>query len=309
MAPATPHVAVLLASFNGAAYLAAQARSILAQSWQNLSLWISDDGSTDGTQAIVAQLAAHHPDRQIRLLCGPGKGSTRNFLSLICDRRIEADLVALADQDDLWFPQKVARAMAALGPDPAAPRLYGARTTITDALLRPVGPSPLFRAPPGFGNALVQNIAGGNTMVLNRAARDLVCAAGPQVSPVCHDWWLYQLVTGAGGVVVYDPEPVLYYRQHGRNLVGANISVAARMRRMCHLASGRFAAWNAQNLLALHGVRHMLDDAALDELEQFAALRRLRGGRAMRALARSGIRRQTWAGQMSLMVAAASGLL
>ena len=85
--------------------------------------------------------------------------------------------------------------------------------------------SPLFRRPPSFRNALVQSLAGGNTMVLNRPARDLVALASRRARFVSHDWWAYLLVTGAGGAVHYSAKPLVRYRQHAHNLVGANTSL------------------------------------------------------------------------------------
>lgn len=309
MSRSTPHVAILMATYNGARFLEAQLLSILSQTWENWSLWISDDGSSDETRAIIANVRARYPGQPINLSDGPRRGSTANFLRLIGNDAIAADAYALADQDDVWFTDKLARALHALGPAATTPMLYGARTVVTDAHLRPKGLSPLFRQHPGFGNALVQSIAGGNTMVMNRAARDLAWLACPAHDPVCHDWWLYQLVSGAGGQVIYDAEPVLHYRQHGRNLIGANTGTAARTRRVIGLLSGRFGTWNAQNVAALQSVRHLLTDTAQRELDAFAALRRLSGPHAVTALMRSNLFRQTAAGHLSLFAAAAIGRL
>lgn len=309
MSAPVPHVAILMASHNGARFIAAQIASIIAQTWTNWSLWISDDGSTDATLAAIEAMRRDFPALAIQVLHGPQGGCCRNFLSLICNPAISADLVALADQDDVWHRDKIARAVAALAEHRDGPALYGARTMIVDQNLRPVGLSPRFRRRPSFGNALVQSIAGGNTMVFNAAARDLVRRAGPHVAPVGHDWWLYQLVSGAGGAVVYDPYPVLDYRQHGANLVGANIGLKARLSRIRALADGRFRAWNAQNLEALASVRDILTPEAQHNLDDFARLRRARGVAAVAALRKSALSRQTRKGDLSLAAAAAAGLL
>ena len=109
--------------------------------------------------------------------------------------------------------------------DGSLPLLFCSRTlTITESGT-PVGMSPLFRRTPSFRNALVQSLAGGNTMVLNRAARDIVALASRRARFVSHDWWAYLLVTGAGGVVHYSAKPLVRYRQHAQNLVGANTSL------------------------------------------------------------------------------------
>jgi hypothetical protein len=106
---------------------------------------------------------------------GPAEGSTANFLSLTCRADIDADYFAYADQDDVWESDKLERAVNWLKTIPeGVPALYGSRTLLVDARNQHIGYSPLFEREPNFRNALVQSIAGGNTMVFNRAARDLL---------------------------------------------------------------------------------------------------------------------------------------
>jgi glycosyltransferase involved in cell wall biosynthesis len=311
------HVAILMATRNGADFLTAQLDSIARQSHGNWSLTVSDDGSTDGTRAIVADFAARHPDRRIFLVDGPGKGATAIFLSLLCRARDSADIVALADQDDVWLSDKLARGLAALGASGGtAPSgvLYGARTAVVGPDLSPRGLSPLFRRPPGFANALVQSLAGGNTMMLDARlmARVRTCTADLLTSgavPVAHDWWLYQIATGTRAAVIFDPVPSVLYRQHGRNLVGANTGLPARLRRMSALLSGRFAAWSAANLAALAAVEAQLTCEARATLAAFAALKGRRGLAAVAQLHRAGLYRQSRGGTVSLAVAAAIGRL
>jgi len=304
MPPETPHIAILLATYNGDRFLTEQLDSIAAQSYRNWSLWISDDGSSDQTRACVAAFQNRHPDRQITILDGPRKGSFVNFFGLIRRPEIQADLFALADQDDVWLPEKLARAVAALSPvAPDQPALYGSRTIIVDASLRKTGLSPLFRSAPSFDNALVQSIAGGNTMVFNAATRKLARACAPEIVAVTHDWWLYLLVSGAGGTVVYDPLPGLLYRQHADNLIGSNKGIQAMRMRMFAVLGGRFRDWNAVNLAALEQCRDLL---TADSRESLAKLHQLRGKRGLAGLFflwRSGLRRQTAIGNLFLAAA------
>src|SRR5262249_21670001 len=152
--------------------------------------------------------AAEHPQR-VTLREGPRLGVTANFLSLAADPTIDAEYFALSDQDDVWHADKLSRAVAWLAGRPhATPALYCGRTALMTEDGRCYQLSPLFRRPPGFRNALVQNIGGGNTMVFNRAAKKLVETAGRQ-PVVVHDWWIYQLISAAGGDVFYDRNPVL----------------------------------------------------------------------------------------------------
>lgn len=226
--PATPRagsgtVAILLCTYGRADFLEEQLSSIRSQTCRDWSLWVSDDGSSDAARATLAAFRDAVPGT--RLVSGPRLGFRRNFLSLACNPLVEADHLAFCDQDDVWHGDKLERglrALAAVPPD--RPALYCSRTTLIDSHGQAIGESPLFSRPPSFRNALTQNIAGGNTMVLNRGARDLLRAAGDSVEVPSHDWWTYVAVTAAGGTVIYDPIPTVSYRQHEANTVGGGTS-------------------------------------------------------------------------------------
>ncbi len=303
------HVAILLASCNGEPFIREQLQSILDQDHTNWSLWISDDGSTDGTRDCVDEFCSAHPTRSIDVRSGPCLGSMHNFLSLLCDPKISSDYFSIADQDDLWLPGKLTRALNLIEAAPDGPVLYGSRTIIAAACLREIGRSPQFRRTPDFRNALVQNIAGGNTMVMNRAARDIVVKAGLKTGAVCHDWWLYQLISGAGGTVIYDSEPSLFYRQHDRNQIGSNMSWSARIGRLRAMMRGQYKDWNLRNIAALSEVSDLLTPQSKAILEEFAALSGMRGVPAVTRLRRSGLFRQSRTGNISLALAALLGKL
>lgn len=301
------HVAILLCSYNGADYLAPQLQSYLDQTHADWSLHISDDGSTDGTQAMLQRFAADHPAHAVRLYSGPGEGFVRNFLNLTCRPEITADYYAYSDHDDVWFADKLARAVAALAEiAPGVPALYCSSSTLIDAQGQPCGASQCFAKVPGFGNALVQSIAGGNTMVFNHAARALLLKAGQALALPSHDWWTYQLVSGAGGSVIYDPQPSIYYRQHGCNVIGSNRGIIASLQRIRLLFAGRFRRWNSMNCEALQAVAALLTPENRVRVQVFAAARRAPFFKRLSGLARSGIYRQTALGNVGLVVAAAT---
>lgn len=95
-------------------------------------------------------------------------------------------------------------------------------------------------------------------MVFNHAAHELLREAGDYLIVPSHGWWAYLLVSGAGGVVHYDPIPTVLYRQHDENLLGTNSSWSARLKRLRVAFQGRFCEWNSQNILALETMRHRL---------------------------------------------------
>ncbi|GAB1478345.1 hypothetical protein MASR2M74_08910 [Paracoccaceae bacterium] len=117
------------------------------------------------------------------------------------------------------------------------PALLCGRTIVCDNRLGNRHPSPLMRRDPGLRNALVQNFAGGNTMMLNRA-RIAMAAADEAVRMVLHDWWLYQLIIGAGGQVIYDEVPLLLYRQPGTNKAAAGAKLRGMLRGWFHRCNG-----------------------------------------------------------------------
>ncbi len=305
-----PTVAILLATRDGAPYLDAQLRSIEEQTHASIDIWASDDGSTDATQAILSEWRGRWRKGGFRIVAGPRRGFAENFRSLIAEAAVEADYFAFCDQDDLWEPQKLTTAiewMRAAGD--ATPRLFCSRTLTIAETGEAVGMSPLFRRPPSFRNALVQSIAGGNTMVLNRAAMRPLRLASRRSGFVSHDWWAYQVVTGIGGSVRYAPEPLVRYRQHAANLVGANTSWTARFERMKFTLDGRFARWNDVNLAALRLNRDLLAPEAVAVLDLFSRARQRRMPGALLDLWRSGVYRQTAQGTLALWLALACGLI
>jgi glycosyltransferase involved in cell wall biosynthesis len=299
-----PKVAILLGTFRGQQYLAEQLNSIAAQTHSNWEVWASDDGSTDDTLAILASFKSQWPVGRLSIQAGPGKGFVANFLALTCSTGIKADYYAYSDQDDIWEADKLERALQWLESiPPDIPALYCARTRLVDSNNQEIGFSPLF-GNPCFTNALVQNIAGGNTMVFNNAARALLQQAGAQLPVVFHDWWVYMAVTGCGGMVFFDPVPALRYRQHEGNVIGVNSSWQARLQRMRKLWQGQHRQWNADHIAALRRLEDRLTPESREILNQFAQAREKGLLARLVHLGRSGVSRQSRLGNIALFTAA-----
>ena len=247
-----PSVAILLGVFNGERFLEAQLDSLESQTLRHWKLYVSDDGSTDATLDIIHRYQSKWGTDKIQYRAGPQKGFAQNFLSLACDPSIKADYYAFCDQDDVWLPEKLTVAIEHIAREssPGQFYAYGGRTTYTDEKLKPIGLSPLFVFPRTFRNALIQSIAGGNTMVFNQATKTLLEKVGLVPTP-SHDWWLYRLVTDAGGVMYYDPNPYIFYRQHTDSVVGSNKYMHEINRRFCKLISGRYQKWIDINVKSL----------------------------------------------------------
>ncbi|PZQ99897.1 MAG: glycosyl transferase [Cereibacter sphaeroides] len=254
-------VTILMATFNGAAYLPDQLDSLLAQSHGDWRLLASDDGSSDATANMLRAFGRAHPQHFAGLLQGPRRGSAANFLSLVCHPDLPPGPVAFCDQDDVWLRGKLARALRRIGAQPDdRPVIYAAESWLADDRLRLLRRSKA-GASPGFANALVQNLCAGHTIVLNKAAVELARRAGNPPGIAFHDWWLYQLVTGAGGVCLLDPTPVALYRQHEANALGAPGGLAAMVRRADLTLGRNYAIWMGAHHQALAETGLMTPDA------------------------------------------------
>ncbi|EON93899.1 glycosyl transferase family protein [Marinobacter lipolyticus SM19] len=293
-----------MCTYYGDSFLPAQLDSIDRQSYPNIELWVSDDGGDSGTQEILRDFQVYFRPRNMRVLRGPGKGFVANFMSQLMNPAIDAEYFALSDQDDVWEKDKVAVAIDALSSVPdEKPAVYCSRTRLIDESGNDIGYSPLFSKQPSFRNALIQSIAGGNTMVLNRSARDMLIAAN-QSEVVCHDWWIYLLITGAGGTVIYDSNSKIGYRQHGRNLIGSGGGWVDRVKRGLMLMADRHRQWNRVNLKALSQTRALLTEENCRLCDEMAALGQKGWVGRLAFIRRAGLYRQTRLGTVSLYIAA-----
>jgi glycosyltransferase involved in cell wall biosynthesis len=303
--PGRAPITILMATWQGARHLSDQLDSLAAQTDHDWQLWVSDDGSTDRTLAILTDFARHHP---VRLLRGPQKGAAQNFLSLLTHPDLPAGPIAFADQDDVWLPGKLARARSCLAALPLdQPALYAAASRLVDEHLRPLPASPLPRIAPSFGNALVQNLFSGHTMVLNGPALALARQAGASALIRYHDWWLYQLIAGAGGHLRLDPEIVALYRQHDTNTLGAGRGARAALRRLLRLASGDWHATLQAHASALRQAGDLLNPAARRTLDAYLDRFPRRGLARAAAFRRHGLTRSTPTAGLILQICAGIG--
>lgn len=305
------HVSILLATYNGARWLPAQLDSLARQSHRDWSLWVGDDGSTDGTRQIIADfVAGAGAGHAVRLIEGPRQGAAQNFLALLTHPDLPAgpgQFAALCDQDDVWLPGKLARALDRLAQkDAARPVIYGAQSLHIDEEGRPVGRSRRPRGTVSLGNAVVQNMVSGHSTVLNPAALALARQAGRHPGIAFQDWWLSLLVLAAGGEALIDDETVLHYRQHGHNVLGAPAGLAAQLHRIGLLFGHDYARWIAANLAALRASPVALTPEAQAMLDGLATPARP-GLARLQALRRLGIRRQSRIGTAFLWLGAVLG--
>lgn len=302
--PNQPTVAVLLTAFEDHRFLSSQLASIRSQTHERSEVWVSRDCETEAIGRILAQHEPLFDADRFHVTAGPRAGFARNFLSLLDRGDVRGDYYAFADQDDVWEPDKLERAVAWLTDLPDdVPAVYCSRTRLIDARDRDLGLSPLCDKPPSFAHALVQNIGGGNTMVMNGPARALVRRAGPLDVPY-HDWWAYLLVTGAGGVVRYDLYPSVRYRQHDRNDLGTNKGGRGSVAGVRRLLNGTVQGCITANVQALDEVRDLLTPENQRIFDRFCAARKRWLVPRMLEIWTSGVYRQRGSGTLEMLAAA-----
>ncbi len=299
MSRATPSgasVAILLSTRNGAPFIGQQLDSLLGQSHEDWQIFWRDDGSADDTQALMHDFAGHAgAGRVVDLNDNAGHvGITASFLSLL-RRAPRGRVMAFADQDDVWLPDKLARGVAALRAMPAdRPGLYCARQSLVRADLSPIRLSAPVAGPLGFPHSMTQNVATGCTVMLNPDAAALVADAR-EPDQTLHDWWSYLIVTAAGGAVVADATPTVLYRQHANNAVGVPLSPTRRLwaalRRGPHVFMRTFRA----HMEALEAQPDLLSPQAREALGLISAGLHDGWNLRLRALGHPGLRRHSWA--------------
>jgi glycosyltransferase involved in cell wall biosynthesis len=204
-------VSVVLCTFNGARFLEEQVESILQQTYPITELIISDDASTDTTPAIIERMAMR--DSRIRFIqLKKNIGFSANFQQAM--ERANSELIATADQDDVWHPEKIARLVAALAPD--ASLIYCDSVKFTQSI--PIDPRPSLKNKKIEGSdprmLSVFNTVSGHAMLIRKK---LLETAFPLPEGVYYDWWL-AVVAMSNDRVQFLPDILVYRRVHDRNV-------------------------------------------------------------------------------------------
>ena len=299
-------VTVLLAVHNGARFLRQQLESLRNQELPPQHVVIGDDGSADNSIQIIKDFFSEWAECKLTIVEGPQLGSAANFLSLFEYVEDGTDFAALCDQDDVWLENKLSNAIQRLGDEACLekPSLYGSATWVCGPDLNRRKRSKKISVDLGFSHALVENYAGGNTMVMNRPAIDLVRKSLHVKARIpVHDWWIYQLITGAGGNAFYDPQPSALYRQHGENQIGDNSNLKAQLSRMGRVLRGDYKKWTEANLFVLQELSHLLTPSNATSVSDISNRRKGVFWKRLGIISTHGLRRQGSAGQAALWLA------
>ncbi|MDD5792856.1 MAG: glycosyltransferase family 2 protein [Erysipelotrichaceae bacterium] len=249
-------IAVLLSSYNGEKYLGEQLDSLINQSLRPSQIIIRDDGSTDGTFAILDKYCQEYDF--ISYEKGENLRPARSFMELI-RKAPDADYYALCDQDDVWFRDKLKRAVLMLQKeDENQALLYCGRFILTDEKLNPLESevSSLYSYT-DFAHSLLYTTAPGCTMVFNARARDYIIRYDMNKEYVIiHDSIIHKVVAMFGKVIL-DEEPMMYYRQHGSNEIGLDGNIIkANIKRISRFLGGKsrkIRSKTAQSLINVYG--------------------------------------------------------
>ncbi|MBV9988356.1 MAG: glycosyltransferase [Chitinophagaceae bacterium] len=240
-AAALPAVAVLMATYNGEKYIVPQLDSILNQHGVSVQLYIRDDHSTDGTIAIINEYRQRYPNVFLLPAAAGQLRVTKNFYSIVRDIDLEtADYMGYADQDDIWLPEKLATAIAAMKANNAD--CYASNLLRGDAdgnIIR--NNSLLSRFTDYVLNDKTNHhrrfdhyfeaASAGCTLVLGKTAalyfQQRIRKIYERV-PVdaSHDWSTYAITRLHGFRWFIDRASYIIYRQHSQNAYGANTGMS-----------------------------------------------------------------------------------
>lgn len=211
-------ITVVMSTYNGSKYIEAQLDSIFQQVGVKVLCYVRDDGSTDDTLQVLKKYASTSGDL---IICeGENVGWERSFLLALKDAP-QADYYAFADQDDIWFEDKLISGIKMLEKEGSKnkPCMYHCNKISVTEDLKPLAhqvrrtPRPLNRQ-----NALIQEYAQGCSIIMNENARQLVTKYIPR-EKIAHDYWC-GLLCYLFGEVIYDNKPHFYHISHGNNASG-----------------------------------------------------------------------------------------
>lgn len=236
----SPKVCVLLAAYNGSKFLEEQLRSILKQTNVDVDVYIRLDPSTDDSEAVIKSIAEIHKNVYLLDSIHPSGSAGQNFFKLLIEVNFERyDYIAFADQDDLWFKSKLSRAIECLVDQFA--EAYSGNVIAwwadgKEKLVRKSSPQQEF-------DYLFESAGPGCTFVLKQdlaiEIQKFLVSLGGQLNRLwLHDWFCYAFARSQGFIWYIDSKPMMNYRQHDQNVVGANSGVTAFISRVKEVITG-----------------------------------------------------------------------
>jgi len=220
-----PEVEVLLATYNGEEYIGEFLDSLSIQNDVRIHLRVSDDGSSDRTLEIIDSYQDLF--ESCKVFNGPCKGPSANFFSLI--EKASYEFVALADQDDVWFPYHLITAVKRLSETPDMPSMTFSAVEEFNDKKETTSIWPERFPDEDIRTIITENLARGCTFLLNSKAVNLIKIYKP-VNAIMHDWWILLLIHSSGNVT-WSKLPEVRYRIHDNNAVGSTPNFKIRLNR------------------------------------------------------------------------------
>lgn len=218
-------LAILLSTYNGEKYVKEQIESILQQDFYNLDLYIRDDGSKDSTRSIIQYYVSHYSNVHF-MQDTDNLGAAMSFMALL--KYVNSDYYMFCDQDDIWLKDKVSKSIFKIKTleQSNLPVLVFSDAKVVDEKLNILSNSfwnynkvfpQILLSNPKFIN--VFNCSPGCTMIFNHELKKCLTDYHPNI--LMHDWYI-MIKSFQNGVVDYINEPLMLYRQHSQNVVGAD---------------------------------------------------------------------------------------
>ena len=218
-----------MSTYNGETFLKDQIESILCQEGDYyIRLFVRDDGSRDGTLNI---LKSYENKGFLSIITGDNLGPAQSFLTLL-SLITGFDYYAFADQDDVWFKDKISKGISLLvNQEENKPALYYSNALVTDINLNPIkNVFPNKIADNSFYSVVIgATKAMGCTMIINKQLCECVRKSNLPKGIIMHDSFILNLCAIIKGKIIYDEYPQMYYRQSGKNVVGYNIKFSKKL--------------------------------------------------------------------------------
>ncbi|MCT7560528.1 glycosyltransferase [Aliarcobacter butzleri] len=242
-------ISVLLASYNGVKYIKEQIDSILNQKEVDVTIFISDDLSTDGTLEYLQEI--YKDFKNIVYLTSGSKfgGAGKNFFRLIKDVDFSSfDFISFVDQDDIWYEDKLIRAIKmiedkqidAYSSNVLAFWEDGKKMIINKSSLQARYDYLFEAAGPGCTYVLKKDLA--------IFLQNFICDNWEDVNKIeLHDWFIYAFARENNYKWHIDEKPSMRYRQHTLNQVGANDGLKAKLKRLKKV----FSSWYREEIIKI----------------------------------------------------------
>ncbi len=235
-------VAILLSVYNGENYLAEQLESILHQSFQDFTLYIRDDGSSDSSADIIRHYSRQ--DSRIFFIEDGKKLGYPSCFHTLTNRDLPEDYIMFSDQDDIWLEDKIAFMLEKLSPHDHEIAAYYAGYIICDGSGSPTGRSPERHCEFTLRNTLFEVCGLEFTMAINRNALHFLQQHMPRTSNSRGTWM--SPMYAAFGHIIYDNRYVAMYRRHESAVTSDNMTFFGLwLWRLRHFFGGGFASYQA----------------------------------------------------------------